>query len=486
MVGKKIALHTAYPRQESSRSQKYLQMAVRTLCLSSCEFSQAGVALTQLPSVLTQLVLLWLPITEIEHTKRVCRRFRKLASNESLWALLFRRDFPGRWMSSDILASFQYRHRYQIERNWEKSRYLPHIIPTGSSWSLGGEIVMDDQRIVCELKGSALGIWNLQSAVFEQTFEGSPGNHIEYVINEGNLLISYDDTGLGGRVKVWNKTTGQKLWQNFCYPKLILDDGHLISAIGEGPIPNNSQIVFWDKWTGLQKRMIPAPNINSLTLMLEGPHLIFGNLEGVIKIYDKSLVTLVRELPAVPSSPVTCFIVSKEELIAGYDNGIILVWNRQNGQLIKTLNEGLLNVSALTLQQNRLFATYASAVVCWDLPTEQALFKIEGVSGAWIDGDLLFVSKAESGAIEMRRCVNGALIRSLPGDPDVYSFVMHTNPERVFTRSKNGLMRIWNKRTGSLLQQFFNVDYGSVKEDRLLLVSEGKVEVRDFAAMIKV
>lgn len=486
MVRKEVALHTAHPRQESPRCQKYLQMAVRTLCLSSCEFSQAGAALTQLPSVLTRLVLFCLSCTEIEHAKRVCRRFRKLASDESLWAAVFARDFPGRGIDRSFPASLQYQYRYQTERNWQKGQYQSHIVPTGASWSLGGEIVLDDQRIVCELKNSALGIWNLQNAVFEQMFEGSPGNHIEYVIHDGNLLISYDNTGHGGRVKIWNKITGQSLWQTFCYPKFILDGDHLIIAVGEGPIPNHSQVLILDKYTGSLRIAIPAPNINSSTLILMGPHIIFGNHNGEIKIFRKNDGVLVRELKAPVASPVSCLLLNGEDLIAGYGNGIIHFWNLQTGVLIKSLVNDLHEVSALVVRQDLLIATYAAAVVGWDLNTAKARFKLEGALGGFTDGDLLFVSKVESGAVEMRESENGSLIHSLPGDPDFCSFVARANPERVFTLSKNGVMRIWNKRTGVLQQQFLNIDYCSVREDTLILVSEGKVEVRDFARVVKV
>lgn len=461
-------------------------MVVRTLCFSSCEFSQEGVPFTQLPSALTRLVLLYLSSGEIVRARRICKRLWKLASDESLWGVLFTRDFPGRSVRNDVPASLQYRYRYKTERNWQQARYRCQIIPTDASWSLGGEIVLDDKRIVCELKYSAFGIWNLQNAVFEQLFEGSPGNHIEYVINNGNLLVSYDNTGHGGRVKVWDKTTGRSLWQNMCYPKLIIDGDHLISAVHEGPIPNNSQVVFWDKYTGLQKEVIPAHNINSSTLILEGSHLIFGNHNGEVKIYNKKEGVLARELKAPAASPVSCLIIRDEELIAGYGNGIIHVWNLQNGELVKTLIIDLPEVSALWIHGNHLFATYATAIVGWDLNTERVLFNIEGAIGALVEGDWLFVSKTESGVVEMRRCEDGSLIHTLTGDPDFYSFIIHVNPERIFTRSKNGVVRIWDKRNGSLVQQFFNIDYCSVKDDRIILVSEGKVEVRDFSAVIKV
>lgn len=337
-------------------------MAVRSVYFQAYEFSQAGVPLTQLLPELTFLILEYLPSVEIAGARRLCKRFWKLASDETLWGRLFVRDFPGRILQNDVPAPIQYQFRYKTEQNWKHIRYRSQIIPTGASWSLGGEIAIDDQRIVCEMQNSSLGIWNLLNAVFEKMFVGSPGNHLEYIINDGNLLISYDDSGKGGKVKVWNKMTGLCLWQHNCYPRLIIDGDHLIGAIHEGPYPNNALIVIWNKFTGTQRMTIPAQNINSSTLMLEGPHIIFGNRDGEIKIYHKNDGVLVRGMKAPLKSPVTCLILTVECLVAGYGNGVIHIWNKQDGSLLKTLPSGQLEISSLIIQQDLLIATYSSAV----------------------------------------------------------------------------------------------------------------------------
>lgn len=457
-------------------------MAIRSVYFETQRFSQAGVPLTQLPSELTFLVLEYLSSVEIAGTRRLCKRFWKLASDETLWGRLFARDFPGRILQNGLPVSIQYQFRYKTEQNWKHVRYRSQIIPTGVSWSLGGEIAIDDQRIVCEMQSSSLRIWNFQNAAFEQAFEGSPGNHIEYVMNEGNLLISYDNSGHGGKVKVWNKTTGQCLWQHICYPRLTINGDHLIGAIHEGPYPNDSLVVFWNKHTGIQEATVPAQNINSSTLILEGPHIIFGNFDGVIKIYHKSDAVLVRELKEPSASPVTCLILTAECLIAGHANGAIHVWNKLQELLIKTLASNQQEVASLLVRQDLLVATYASAVIGWDLNTGLPRYTIEGAIRAFLDGDLLFVSMSESGAVEIRNSRNGALIHSLTGDPDFYASVVHVDPSRVFTRAKNGITRIWNKQKGLLYKQLLNIDHCTVLGDRLILALEGRVEVWDFSA----
>lgn len=461
-------------------------MAVRSVYFEAQHFSQAGVPLTQLLPELSFLILEYLPSIEIAGARRLCKRFWKLASNETLWGRLFVKDFPGRILLREVPASIQYKFRYKTEQNWKHVRYRSQIIPTGASWSLGGEIVLDDQRIVCEMQNSSLRIWNFQNAAFEQTFEGSPGNHLEYIINNRDLLISYDNSGKGGKVKVWNKITGLCLWQYTCYPKLIIDGDHLIGAIHEGPYPNNALVVIWNKHTGVQKITVPAHNINSSTLILEGLHIIFGNHDGEIKIYHKSDAVLVREFKAPSGSPVTCLILTGEFLISGHANGVIHVWNKQEGSLIRTLASHQQEVSSLLVQQDLLIGTYASAVIGWDFNMGLPRYTIEGAIGAFLDGDLLFVSMSESGAVEIRNSRNGSRIHSLTGDQDFYASVVHVDPSRVFTRAKNGITRIWNKQNGIFNKQLLNIDYCTVLGDRLILALEGRVEVWDFSALGKI
>lgn len=386
-------------------------------------------------------------------------------------------------MENGVSAIIQYQFRYKTEMNWKHIRYRSQIIPTGASWSLGGKIILDDQRIVCEMPYSSLRIWNLRNAAFEQNFGGSPGNYLEYVINDGELLITYDNSGKGGKVKVWDKTTSLCLWQHKCYPNLIIDGNHLIGAIHEGTYPNNSLVIFWNKHTGVQEATIPAQNINSSTLILKGPHIIFGNRDGEIKIYHKNDATLVKELKAPSPSPVTSLILTADFLIAGHANGVIHVWNKLHGLLIKTLASNQQEVSSLLVQQDLLIATYASAVIGWDLNTGLPFYTIEGAVEALLDKDLLLVSKSESGAIEIRNSKSGTPIHSLTGDPDFYASVVHIDPSRVFTRAKNGILRIWNKQDGVLYKQLLNVDYCTVLDDRLILALEGRVEVWDFSAI---
>ena len=298
----------------------------------------------------------------------VNREWCRVASDNALWASLFKRDFP------PLRSTEEAKQIYRQHSNLANGVYATTVLQvvndkTAFSCSL---VLTEEGQLVSGFSDGTIKILDLKTQKCLKTLKGHIGGVVSLIFTKGGQLISGSSDGT---IKIWDLKTGK------CLNTLFGHEGEIISIIltEKGYLISGSRdksIRIWDLEKGLCKVLSrEAVEIVSLILTKEG-QLISGFLNGTIKIWDLKTEQCIRTLQ-MPGPMTSLFLIEGKQLVSGYYNGgQIHVWDLDPFQRASGLAGHTSGVNILTVTKDGKVVSegpHDREIKVWDLKTGNRL-----------------------------------------------------------------------------------------------------------------
>ncbi|QFS49754.1 WD40 repeat domain-containing protein [Nostoc sphaeroides] len=202
-------------------------------------------------------------------------------------------------------------------------------------------ITSDSKTLISVSDDKTIKVWSLNPPKLLSTLAKQENELLCVAIAPDNqTLISGDNDG---NIQIGNLQTGNLATLPKIHEKLI----HTIAISPDGKIfatgSADKTIQIWN--INPLKRLYLTPKqeaeINVVSIALDNQTLISGDKQGTIKIWNLLTGELLNTLPNVHEKSVNCLALSQDgEMFAtGSADKIIKIWNLQTGHLIQTLNQ---------------------------------------------------------------------------------------------------------------------------------------------------
>ncbi|MFB2839703.1 trypsin-like peptidase domain-containing protein [Floridanema evergladense] len=257
-------------------------------------------------------------------------------------------------------------------------------------------ISSDGQTIASGLADGNIKLWNKNTGKELGTFTGHSGSiHSLAISDDGQILAS------GSRdktIKIWNIQTGKLLHtltetSGLIVSVAISPDGQMIAS---GSV-EDKVIRVWNLRSGKLLHSLTGHSypIWSIAFTPDSQTLVSSGVDRTIKIWDVSKGQLLRTLTghlniirSVAVSPYGTVIASgtysNKDVTGGVssteDDSTIRIWNRNTGELLRTLKGHSGTVSALAIDPfGHILASgsYDGTIKIWSLHTGQLLHTLE-------------------------------------------------------------------------------------------------------------
>jgi len=326
----------------------------------------------------------------------------------------------------------------------------------------------------------SLKVWNLETGKLEL-------KSADTVHAVRQLLFSADDRSLicavGNAIQLRDRRTGAARFAgrghtSQVFALTISADGTTLATAGD-----DRRIRLWELNSGKQRRIF-APHqsdIWSLAFLRDAKTLVSGGQDNGIRFWDyrsgkQVFVTSARtqQVLALQLSP------DGRTLASGGDGQEALVlWDPASRKpridLAKLPKKVRTHSLAFSPGGRYLAAGQEQRIELVDVRSGKSLMRLEGYSGTVFgvaispDGGTLV--SASAGTLHFWDLASGKLVRRVKGPGPAYSVAISRDGRRIATGGRNGLVRIWDARTGGLLGQFAG-HRGGVWEVRFGLKSD--------------
>ncbi len=235
--------------------------------------------------------------------------------------------------------------------------------------------------------------------------------------------------------------------------------------------------------------------VSAIALDPQGRIFASSSYDGTVRIWQLSTGQQLRVLQH--GEPVYCVAISADSrmVASGGKDRTIKLWNAHTGQLIRTLggwfgghSDTVLTV-AFHPDRKRLASGSADRTVrLWKLNSGKELRQISGYSNAITslaispDGKILVTGSLEK-AIKIRQFGSGQLVRSLRETYKILTVAFSPDGETFASGGSDGLARLWNLKTGKVLQEFAgHSDFVSAvsfsRDGKILLSGDGDGKIK--------
>jgi WD40 repeat protein len=257
-------------------------------------------------------------------------------------------------------------------------------------------ISSDGQIIASGLADGSITLWNKKTGKELRTFSGHSGSiHSLAISADGKTLASgsRDNT-----IKIWNIQTGQLLHtltegSGIIVSVAISPNGQMISSASI----ENRTIKIWDLRSGKLLHSLNGHSypIWSIAFSPDSQNLISSSVDRTIKIWDVSKGQLLRTLTghsnivkavaiSAHGSVIASGSYSNKDVTGGVssteDDSTIKIWNRNTGELLRTLKGHSGTISSLAIDPfGHILASgsYDGTIKIWNLYTGQLLHTLD-------------------------------------------------------------------------------------------------------------
>jgi len=207
-------------------------------------------------------------------------------------------------------------------------------------------------------------------------------------------------------------------------------------------------------------------SIKSLAFSSNGRQILSGDADGTVKLWDASSGRLVRSFKGNERSAyVVAVTPDGRKLLAGTDDNKVRIWDAATGREVKTLRMLIGPVWAMTVSgdsQRVAAAAYSELTVKqWEIASGRELRRLEsGQSGRFVTPSDVKYSGASDNTLAAT--ANNHIVLWDPDtgrkkldisyrDQDFRSIAFVSNTQRLVSVDDAGVVRHWDKTTGSLI-----------------------------------
>lgn len=306
------------------------------------------------------------------------------------------------------------------------------------------ELLIDPDDGVISVSGDGSArLWGATDFMEKASADADLPAAISASLDGNRLMVGYRD----GRVRIWEIRRPSLL--------PVLSDGVVFQ--GSSYRVNNG-MHHWSvsdlHWRQTIETMRP-PSIHAVTYLRPGV-LAVADATGMIRMLDETNGKEEKKWPAHSGRVVSlCILPNVNELIAAGSDGRVTRWNLESHVLLSDSNPGIGRLFRVVPSPDgqRVAAVGESGISLlqsngqWQRISDQPN---QGTALAWTN--LAFVICNDLGIIEIRDPETTQLVLEIPaGITPITALEVAPDGERLASMSRDGTLRLWNMKTGTLI-----------------------------------
>ncbi|HWN69745.1 MAG TPA: PQQ-binding-like beta-propeller repeat protein, partial [Haliangium sp.] len=310
--------------------------------------------------------------------------------------------------------------------------------------------------------------WNGRARVFplaggrvlELDEHHDSGRHIAFAPDGQRLVVASAD----GTATVWDATTGALLStlrgheSALQYAVFTPDGQSILTFARDGTARRWSARTGRLEWTFLGHR----DGIWSADIDATGERLVTASADGTVRVWNARQQRHVRALHAPGSLLMHASFAPDGERIATIDRkGVVRVWDR-NGAMAATMEAGydftdLPHRVWWSPDGDRLLSSGGARAIVWDARTGARLLEIAHASrvfrASWARDGARIVTSGDDGTARLWDARTGKLLQTLTGhEKPVTAAEIDPSGRQVMTTSLDQTVRLWDTASGALLR----------------------------------
>lgn len=260
-----------------------------------------------------------------------------------------------------------------------------------------------DNKFVAIASAKDVVIVNFTTGVASRTLVGHSSSVTDLDVNSsGTLLVSASEDK---SMFVWDVASGIKKSLLLGHSKAVIKcqfiDDKRIASIGE-----DGAMKVWDIESG-QEIMSFSDHEKDIESLAVGKHYIAtGGKNGQLVLRSKKDYELARKLSVGTSLSALTFDLLGTKLLSGTDDGLIKIWNPEDGELLAELDNGKGNINNLTMTFDNQYVVVSSQTCnIYSLKSMELVKEVSQVSSKVLDAtvspdgqNLIFIEEFASKA----------------------------------------------------------------------------------------
>ena len=217
-------------------------------------------------------------------------------------------------------------------------------------------------------------------------------------------------------------------------------------------------------------------------VVVDGDQIISVSYDGIIIVWNKETGEEIETVEARVNS----IAVDGDQIIIGLREGTIKVWDRKTGDWIKTLHGHTDYVTSVAVDGDHIISgSDDNTIKVWDRNTGDCLKTLEGhrdcgVTSIAVDGDQI-VSAADDNTIKVWDRKTGECLKTLEGHKDSVTSVA-IDEDKIVSGSDDKSIKVWDRKTGDCLKTLeghtYEVNSVAIDEDYIVSGSDdGTVKI---------
>lgn len=282
----------------------------------------------------------------------VCKHWKQLTQEDSLWKSLLQRDFPNARTQAPKLT---YQKHHLINSNLASGKYTSSEIHTDEAiYTL---IYTGHDQLITGSSEGEIKVWDLKINQCVKKMKEISNKILSFAFTENGELIAGLD---GGMIKIWDLMTGAciKTFQEentgaWITSLVLTKKRRLISGSTDGAIR------IWNLNTMTCENTLQEHQswVTSFVLTKDEQYLISGSYDGNIKTWDLKTGTCVSILTKSRGEILALILTEQQQLIASYRDGPIGIWDLKTGVCEKSIQKNESGILSLNLtEKNHLIS----------------------------------------------------------------------------------------------------------------------------------
>ncbi len=321
-----------------------------------------------------------------------------------------------------------------------------------------------------------VAVWDLKKGDLVCTFKHSDNVTAVAVDSDGKYIVSGSQDK---KIKVWDIQNRKELTipnENSIHYSIANDKTGKYLVLGN----KDTTIKVWDIEKGTLVRSILGhkDSVRKVIIDTSGNYIISGS-KDTVKVWDFNTGSLVRTLKmfskkadSVTSDPSFKYRPSKclnslmvdpgtKNIITGFNDGAIQVWDFKSGALIRTLKGHSRNVFAIAVDPSSKYIVSAGkdkTIKVWDFYSGDLIRTVEGlpVSLSLALTEDAIVSGGWTNSLHVSDLRTGSLIRAFNGHTaTVGSVTIDPIGEYIVSGSRDNTVKVWGLKSGNLLRTLY-------------------------------
>lgn len=282
---------------------------------------------------------------------------------------------------------------------------------------------------------------------------------------------AFEDIGSDPELRVWQKTELYELWK---------------------------RIFTMEIQQGSQKSLLMphASSVTQASFLSDGKSIITSGVDGFVRVINSETLKVANEVRTFPDSILLMKQLNEDTIVAGSDRGGLFVWRWKEGQIraIARLPGSISCLDTSNDEKLLLAGSDSGAMFVVDMSSGKTIFQVQeglhsgGVVAEFSNDTTFFATAGKDGHIKIINTSGGQEETGIPSDgAEKTAIAISKDGSRIATGSRNGVVKVWNSKSGRLISEtqavkgglrVTGLDFSS--DGNLLAVSRGQGKYSEY------